>query len=195
VLCLRQACSAFRTKLAHHCESLVKANRDRGLSYSRAVIAWGLWGLRHGCGFSRNFVGRGCHHPARDCGPGPHQMAAPNGAFKWRPRTGLSWEIEHFVGYFVATTILLLAWPRPLVVGGALMCVAGLLESLQALTLDHTRPIMWLHYTERAGHWPRPCLPSSSFALFRARPAEPGRSHIEYGWIATASARLLELSC
>jgi hypothetical protein len=60
------------------------------------------------------------------------------GPAKWRPRTGLSWEIEHFVGYFVATTILLLGWPRPLLVGGALMGVAGLLESLQALTLDHT---------------------------------------------------------
>jgi hypothetical protein len=60
------------------------------------------------------------------------------GPAEWRPRTGLSWEIEHFVGYFVATTILLLGWPRPLLVGGALMGVAGLLESLQALTLDHT---------------------------------------------------------
>lgn len=65
-------------------------------------------------------------------------VIAALGPTKWRPRTGLGWEIEHFVGYFAATTILLLAWPRPLVVGGALMCVAGLLESLQALTLDHT---------------------------------------------------------
>ena len=60
------------------------------------------------------------------------------GPGKWQPRTGLGWEIEHFAGYFVATTILLLAWPRPLVVGGALMAVAGLLESLQALTLDRS---------------------------------------------------------
>src|SRR5260221_1815065 len=38
---------------------------------------------------------------------------------------------------------------------------------------------MWLHSTERAGHWPRLCLPSSSFALFRTRQAKPGRGNIE----------------
>jgi len=38
----------------------------------------------------------------------------------------------------VVTTILLLGWPRPLVVGGALMAGAGLLESLQALTVDRS---------------------------------------------------------
>jgi hypothetical protein len=65
-------------------------------------------------------------------------VIAALGPAKWQPRTGLGWEIEHFAGYFVATTILLLAWPRPLVVGGALMAVAGLLESLQALTLDRS---------------------------------------------------------
>ncbi len=65
-------------------------------------------------------------------------VIAALGPAKWQPRTGLGWEIEHFAGYFVATTILLLAWPWPLVVGGALMTVAGLLESLQALTLDRS---------------------------------------------------------
>ena len=65
-------------------------------------------------------------------------VIAALGPAKWQPRTGLGWEIEHFAGYFVATTILLLGWPRPLVVGGALMAGAGLLESLQALTLDRS---------------------------------------------------------
>ena len=65
-------------------------------------------------------------------------VIAALGPAKWQPRTELGWEIDHFAGYFVATTILLLAWPRPLVVGGALMAVAGLLESLQALTLDRS---------------------------------------------------------
>ena len=65
-------------------------------------------------------------------------VIAALGPAKWQPRTGLGWEIEHFAGYFVATTILLLGWPRPLVVGGALMAGAGLLESLQALTVDRS---------------------------------------------------------
>ena len=65
-------------------------------------------------------------------------VIAALGPAKWQPRTGLGWEIEHFAGYFVATTILLFGWPRPLVVGGALMAGAGLLESLQALTVDRS---------------------------------------------------------
>ena len=65
-------------------------------------------------------------------------VIAALGPAKWQPRTGLGWEIEHFAGYFVVTTILLLGWPRPLVVGGALMAGAGLLESLQALTVDRS---------------------------------------------------------
>jgi VanZ family protein len=44
--------------------------------------------------------------------------------------------MEHFLGYFAVTLIACLAWPRPLVVAGALVVVAGLLEALQALTPD-----------------------------------------------------------
>ena len=72
---------------------------------------------------------RGRRDPARDRRPGPRQMA---------PRTGLGWEIDHFLGYFAFTSIFCLAWPRPFVVGGALMAVAALLEGLQALTPDRT---------------------------------------------------------
>ena len=52
-------------------------------------------------------------------------------------RTG-HWEIEHFL----VTSIVCLTWPRPFVVGGALMAVAALLEGLQGLTPDRTPDLM-----------------------------------------------------
>jgi VanZ family protein len=58
------------------------------------------------------------------------------GPSQWQPRSGLGWEIDHFVGYFVLTLIFCLAWPRPVAVGGALIVFAVLLEILQALTPD-----------------------------------------------------------
>jgi hypothetical protein len=58
------------------------------------------------------------------------------GPAKWQYRTGLGWQIDHVVGYFGFTLMFCLAWPRPLVVGGALMASAMLLEALQALTPD-----------------------------------------------------------
>ena len=54
----------------------------------------------------------------------------------WQLRTGLHWQVEHFVSYFLATSIVCLAWPRPFVVALALMAFAGLLEALQGLTPD-----------------------------------------------------------
>ncbi len=59
----------------------------------------------------------------------------------WLPRTG-HWEIEHFLAFFVATAIVCFAWPRPFVVGGALMAVGALLEALQALTPDRTADLV-----------------------------------------------------
>jgi len=58
------------------------------------------------------------------------------GPGKWVPRSGLGWQADHFIGYFVFTLMFCLAWPRPRVVGGALMGLAVLLEALQALTPD-----------------------------------------------------------
>src|SRR5271166_308840 len=58
------------------------------------------------------------------------------GPAKWIPRSGLGWQIDHVVGYFAFTLMFCLAWPRPLVVGAALMASALLLEALQALTPD-----------------------------------------------------------
>jgi hypothetical protein len=55
---------------------------------------------------------------------------------QWQLRTGLHWLTEHFLIYFAATAIVCLAWPRPFVVAGVLMVLAGLLEALQGLTAD-----------------------------------------------------------
>jgi hypothetical protein len=57
---------------------------------------------------------------------------------KWKPRTGLGGSIDHFLAYFAVTSIVYLAWPRPLVVGVALMGVSALLEGLQRFTVDRT---------------------------------------------------------
>ena len=53
-------------------------------------------------------------------------------------RTGLHWQIEHFLAYFVATAIFCLAWPRPFIVAGVMMAFSALLEALQGLTPDRT---------------------------------------------------------
>ena len=60
------------------------------------------------------------------------------GPASWQPRSGLGWELDHFVGYFVFTWIFVLAWPRPLVVGGALAVFALLLENLQSFLPDRS---------------------------------------------------------
>jgi hypothetical protein len=60
------------------------------------------------------------------------------GPANWTPRTALGWQIDHFLGYFVITLLVCVAWPRPFVVGGVLMAAAFLLEGLQALTPDRT---------------------------------------------------------
>jgi VanZ family protein len=60
------------------------------------------------------------------------------GPQKWQPRSGLGWQIDHFVGYFVITAMFCVAWPRPFVVGCALMAAAALIEGLQALTPDRS---------------------------------------------------------
>jgi len=58
------------------------------------------------------------------------------GPGKWVPRSGLGWQTDHFVGFFAFTLLVCLAWPRALVVGGAITAFAFLLEGLQALTPD-----------------------------------------------------------
>jgi len=58
------------------------------------------------------------------------------GPAKWMPRSGFGWQIDHIAGYLAFTWMFCLAWPRPLVIGGALMVFAVLLEGLQAFTPD-----------------------------------------------------------
>jgi VanZ family protein len=65
-------------------------------------------------------------------------LIAALGPAKWAPRTELGWQFDHFIGYLGITLFFCLAWPRPLVVGGIIMAVAALLESLQALTPDRS---------------------------------------------------------
>ncbi len=52
-------------------------------------------------------------------------------------RTG-HWFVEHFLGYFAASSIILLGWPKPLVVGISLATTAVILEVLQSLSPNHT---------------------------------------------------------
>ena len=54
------------------------------------------------------------------------------GPAKWTPRSGIGWEFDHLVGYFFFTLLFCLAWPRPLVVGAALIVLAMVLENLQS---------------------------------------------------------------
>ena len=68
------------------------------------------------------------------------------GPEKWAPRSGLGWGFDHFAGYFAITTFVCLAWPRPLMVGGALMVFGSALEGLQAFTPDRSSNLMGALY-------------------------------------------------
>jgi len=57
-------------------------------------------------------------------------ISSLSGAFA-QPRTTLGWQLEHFFGYFAAAMILFAGWPRPFVVTGAMVLIAGLMELLQ----------------------------------------------------------------
>jgi VanZ family protein len=63
-------------------------------------------------------------------------LFAALGPGKWQYRTGLGWQTDHLVGYFVFTLGFWLAWRRPFVVGGGLVAAGILLEALQAFTPD-----------------------------------------------------------
>ena len=57
---------------------------------------------------------------------------------KWVPRTGLGWEVEHFLIYFATTFALCIALRRPVLVAGSLLLFSGILEGLQNFTPDRT---------------------------------------------------------
>jgi VanZ family protein len=65
-------------------------------------------------------------------------VLAALGPANWTPRTALGWQFDHFAGYFAITLLICFAWPRPFVVGPALMAVAALLEGLQVFTQDRS---------------------------------------------------------
>ena len=69
------------------------------------------------------------------------------GPGKLVPRSGLGWEMDHFISYFAFTWMFCLAWPRPLVVGGILTAVAVLLEGLQAFMPDRSSYYMAAVYS------------------------------------------------
>jgi VanZ family protein len=64
------------------------------------------------------------------------------GPANWQPRSGLGWGADHFLGYFAITLVLCLAWPRPFMVGGAIMVISALLEGLQAFTPDRSANLL-----------------------------------------------------
>ena len=93
------------------------------------------------------------------------------GPAKWQPRSGFGWEIDRFVGYFAITSMFCLAWPRPLVVGGALMAGGALLEGLQALTPDRSSNLQAAIYG--AGGALAAALLAELFMRVRRRRAAP----------------------
>jgi VanZ family protein len=56
-------------------------------------------------------------------------------------RTG-HWEVEHFLAYFAATSIICLGWRRPFAVAVTLVAAAALLEALQLLTPNHSANLL-----------------------------------------------------
>jgi hypothetical protein len=60
----------------------------------------------------------------------------------WELRTGLHYLFEHFLVYFAVTLLFCIAWPRPALVAGLLMVLAGLFEALQGLTIDRTPDLL-----------------------------------------------------
>ena len=59
------------------------------------------------------------------------------GPGNWALRTGFGFQLDHFLGYLALTSLVCLAWPRPVIVGGALMAGGALLEGLQVFTPNH----------------------------------------------------------
>ena len=135
------------------------------------------------------------------------------GPAKLVPRSGLGWQIDHFVGYFALTLMVCLAWPRALMVGGALMASAVLLEGLQAFTPDRLADFQAALYSAggvMAAILPadhliqaarrlngrtllmlqrlRPCWPSQNNARMESRPGRvPASSGLRSAWLLRPS--------
>jgi hypothetical protein len=55
-----------------------------------------------------------------------------------QPRSGLGWQVDHFVGYIILSFVFCIAWGRAFVVAAGLAGFAVVLEALQALTTDRS---------------------------------------------------------
>jgi hypothetical protein len=65
----------------------------------------------------------------------------------WFPHTVLNFGLDHFLAFFVVTTILIFGWSRPFLVGAVAAAVGILLEGLQFLTPDRTPQLMGAFYS------------------------------------------------
>ena len=79
-------------------------------------------------------------------------LFAALGPGKWQYRTGLGWQADHLVGYFVFTLGFWLAWPRAFVVGGVLV-VLVFSWRLCKLLLRIGIAIFRARYTAQLGRW------------------------------------------
>jgi len=87
---------------------------------------------------SKTAGGRGSTKAARFFGIAAMLLLvyAALGPAKWQLRFGLGPLIEHTLALFAIASIACAAWPRPILVGGAFMTAAPLLEVMQGLTPD-----------------------------------------------------------
>lgn len=69
-------------------------------------------------------------------------LVAALGPASWSPRSGLGWQFDHFIGYFVITSVICIAWARPILVGAVVIVIAILLEGFQAFTPDRSANIL-----------------------------------------------------
>src|SRR5262245_43566704 len=65
----------------------------------------------------------------------------------WFPHTVLNFGLDHFLAFFAITSILIVGWPRPFLVGALVMTVGVSLEALQALTPDRTPQLTGAFYS------------------------------------------------
>jgi hypothetical protein len=65
----------------------------------------------------------------------------------WVPRTNLGFELDHFLAFFLFTSVACFAWPRPVQVGGVLIILGPLLEALQLLTPDRSANVLGAFYS------------------------------------------------
>jgi len=63
------------------------------------------------------------------------------------PRTGLGWQLDHFVGYFIFTSVICASFRRAFSVGGVVASIALTLEILQGFTPDRFPDVMGAFYS------------------------------------------------